>query len=600
MTHIPGSAGGGIGGANNPQPPESVEALTAKALQALEDLGVYYEMFQQFEPRQIQRMGVVSDEVTTNVRNLQAGVSRLLYGGKPESGRLSRLIEAVEKQNTELLAMVDKMTNLLNDGGGASSSSIAPAKQSFQQNLEKLESETGELLGLVKALAGMRMLPSSNNPSSTASKPAIASDPQAGIDEQKQRWIALSKVAEQRMDEINKARYKAYIDEGARCDMVTEWRDIKAVVGGVLFAEPRDASGIQKKFEQLQGVVKRVEDLVGRAEQHIRVANEKLESAAPSIRSFATAEEIISQLPGIINNTINFGQYQNVLVSHLLCSGKLLPDDVPRTVELVQQALPSMDLHAKDDSNLWVDVGAFGGRGSGNNVLRTAVAGASAVISGRAENREIVRALLDSEKLQSLPAAERKQLFTEGDNFRRPITVQRFLLMQGHEDLAQKVIELGADIDADFLVLAAASAGTTQHGIKLLSYLLDRVQREGVPQLDDLDKQKLQMAICAVNVANDSESDGVQKRLLSHIWTEEAPEHIQNRLNYFRDTKFISIVLPGRQADADRGIFDWSYQYRPERPYEDFDMRSMFFTLGCDAHEYLSLLEQVERICQAG
>ena len=208
----------------------------------------------------------------------------------------------------------------------------------------------------------------------------------------------------------------------------------------------------------------------------ISVGMEFLFSLRPALK-LKTSEEIrhfLNDYPHLINEKINWGEYKDVSLSHLLCSGKLgTPEE---SLTLLKKVVEFMDFNQLDESNLWGEIACFkpGTKGSGNNVLKTAVAAASPLLEGSYQkNRDLIELLLDTIRSKSLES--RKTLLDARDNFAFDggHTIPEFLIRQGNEDLALKSIQLGATITNKVFRLAMQSSGTTEYSTNLAKYVLD-------------------------------------------------------------------------------------------------------------------------------
>lgn len=285
----------------------------------------------------------------------------------------------------------------------------------------------------------------------------------------------------------------------------------------------------------------------------------------------------------MINVQVNYGPFNNVYVSHLLCSGKLFPNDPDKTLELVNASKDVMDFGLIDTSNLWRDI-FTDTSGSGNNVLKTAVAASSASITGESINRRIVEVLLQELERRNLPLDEFQLLLAAPDNYPLgSMTIPEFLVRQGNEDLALHAVHLGAQITPKLLISAAGSAGTTQWGTILLYTLLYRVVSEPIPGLDELTINKIKYALIAANV-NDAKEK--QAQIIKQIRKKDEEDAIA-QLKYLNDIKFQHVFI----GDVPF-LFDKFTDHYRMNGHRAFDLRSKYF----EQHvaEYLELLEMVE------
>lgn len=285
----------------------------------------------------------------------------------------------------------------------------------------------------------------------------------------------------------------------------------------------------------------------------------------------------------MINVQVNYGPFKHVYVSHLLCSGKLFPNDPDKTLELVNETKDVMDFGLIDTSNLWEEI-FTNTSGSGNNVLKTAVAASSASITGEAINRRIVEVLLQELERRNLPLDEIQLLLAAPDNYPLgSMTIPEFLVRQGNEDLALHAVNLGAQITPKLLISAAGSAGTTQWGTILLHTLLYRVVSEPIHGLDELTIKKFKYALLAANVTGAYDK---QLQLIEHM-RGKGEQDARKHLDYLKSIEFRSVYI-----DGDEFLFDkFTHHYREEDDGA-FRVRSEYFEKHVE--EYLELLEMVE------
>ncbi len=298
--------------------------------------------------------------------------------------------------------------------------------------------------------------------------------------------------------------------------------------------------------------------------------------------SLLNCEQVLKSLlesKGFINSKINFitidedGKeliYENVYVSHLLCSGKLmLPPE--KVISYIQKSGP-ICFSSIDESNLWGNVACFlGEKGSGNNVLKSAVAGASASISGKVENKKIVEFLLNILK-NTHTLQERKDILDAKDNYAfGGHTIPEFLVRQGYEDLAIEVLNMGATITEDLLCNSLASAGSTKFGLhlafKTLNYFIDNATT--------LSKEiywKAKIGLIAVGSC-DAED------LLNNVCNKGSKEVqvTKSHLNYWKSLSFhecINNFFTDQEAESYMPFGEFSGQFREDENISIFQFRT--------------------------
>lgn len=162
---------------------------------------------------------------------------------------------------------------------------------------------------------------------------------------------------------------------------------------------------------------------------------------------------------------------ENVVLAQLLCAGSLA--DPKKTDQILAAVIDEIDLEEKDESSLFSYVDSNLSKGSGNNVLKTAIASASGCISGMPERRSVVERLLG--KIATLSPQKRAAILDAGDNFTGGShTAAGFLIRQGHEDLALRAVEMGGEITDKVVYLAAWSVGTTDYGFDLINHVIEK------------------------------------------------------------------------------------------------------------------------------
>jgi len=284
--------------------------------------------------------------------------------------------------------------------------------------------------------------------------------------------------------------------------------------------------------------------------------------------------DVIRQLPMNINELINFRDFRDVSISHLLCSGKFFLEaahemrleeaydelndaHLELTLALIRMSLPNMAFSIIDHSNLWERIFGGNAQGSGNNVLKTAVS-AAAAFNGKVSNRAIVQLLLESERFRNLSLEDRRAILDARDNYGGPdlpipvtMNIPEFLLREGNENLVLEAVRQGAPITDKLLINAAASAGTTEHGTDLLNALLETVQNEP-REFTKETRIKTVVSLMAVEVDENSEAYCKQRDLIVSMGLYNTEKDATALLNFWRSINFYD---PRGVANGIK--FDW-------------------------------------------
>ncbi len=308
-----------------------------------------------------------------------------------------------------------------------------------------------------------------------------------------------------------------------------------------------------------------------------------IHDATGGIKSAEDLDAILRNNPGMVNKKIDFGDYKQVYISHLLCSSHLFPADLKKTLGLLEAVSKEIDLSLVDNSNLWIEVGMFEKQGSGNNVLKSAVAAASGSISGCPERKAVVVHLLGL--LERMEVEKRRQILDAGDNF--PLgshTIPEFLVRQGNEDLALKAIKMGATITDDLLLSSAASAGTTDYGTSLAQYVLNHYINN---QISISDKVHWKLRVCLSAVPSSTDLTGLLDL------GDRFPKIKEATWKYWATISFYNCI---RNSNVFNPFGLFSDQYREDNSgrKRPFDLRSEFVSTA----EGVAAFQELHRLCK--
>lgn len=285
------------------------------------------------------------------------------------------------------------------------------------------------------------------------------------------------------------------------------------------------------------------------------------------------------QNPQQVNDKIDYEGFTAVYKSHLLVSCKFFSEDeeenLDEVLNVIDRVGPYLDFSKIDESNLWQDVGFT--EASGNNVLKSAVAAASASVSGKPERRKIVEKLL--QLLQTNDQTVQKQILDQGDNF--PLgahTIPDFLVRQGNEDLALKAVDMGATIDDSLLLTSLASAGTKEHGVKLAR----RVVQFYVDHQKELDDEMYWKGIISLSALPHDEG------LIDLL----ALVNASNNRQHWENIRYASCMKNSKEYNP---FGRFSNQYRKDTP-SPWDMRKQFIANPDRKKEFASLQELFTQI----